>query len=126
MRTERATMYGLLQVTRESFREAVEYGHDLEEQMDILRDPGDTVSEVADSSVPVYTGDLMQLAANTLSLAVDEPECGPAFDGTPTPVNIIAANVYEALTADLYEYATELKEEIEAKIEVREEAQDAE
>ena len=28
---------------------------------------------------------------------------GPAFDGSPTPVNIIAANVYERLTADLFE-----------------------
>jgi hypothetical protein len=40
----------------------------------------------------------MDLAADNIDFAVLEPEIGPAFDGTPTPVNIVAANIYEALS----------------------------
>ena len=53
---------------------------------------------IVDSAVPIYTGDLMELAANNIALASDKPELGPAFDGAPTPVNIVAANVYEHLS----------------------------
>ena len=67
-------------------------------------EPHDTIHEIADSSVPVYTYDLLQLAADNLNLAVDVPEIGPAFDGSPTPVNIIAANVFEYIEAALWEY----------------------
>jgi hypothetical protein len=53
--------------------------------------------------VPIYTGDLLRLAADNLQLATDEPELGPAFDGTPTPVNIIAANVFEHIEQELWQ-----------------------
>ncbi len=72
-------------------------------------EPHDVIAEIADSSVPVYTYDLMQLAANNISLAVDEPELGPAFDGSPTPVNIIAANIYEAITEGLWDAWREIE-----------------
>ena len=65
-------------------------------------EPHDAIHEIADSSVPVYTGDLLRLAAENLQLATEEPECGPAFDGSPTPVNIIAANVYAHLETTLW------------------------
>ena len=68
----------------------------------------DTVFEVADSHVPIYTYDLLMLAADQLTLATDEPELGPAFDGSPTPTNIIAANVFERIEQDLHEYWQEL------------------
>jgi hypothetical protein len=70
----------------------------------------DVIHEIADSSVPVYTSQLLDLAAEDNCLATDEPELGPAFDGTPTPVNIIAANVYERLTEVLWEAWHELDE----------------
>jgi hypothetical protein len=60
--------------------------------------PEDTLTEMADAWVPIYTSDLMDLAADNIDFAVLEPEIGPAFDGTPTPVNIVAANIYEALS----------------------------
>ena len=66
-------------------------------------EPHDVIHEIADSSVPVYTGELMELAAQDNNLATDAPEIGPAFDGSLTPVNIIAANVYEAITAHLWD-----------------------
>ncbi len=69
-------------------------------------DPVDNgvLHEFADGAVPVYNYDLLQLAAELDNgLALTEPEAGPAFDGTPTPINIIAANVYEAVEAELHE-----------------------
>lgn len=66
-------------------------------------EPHDVIHEIADSSVPVYTSDLLALANENNALATDEPELGPAFDGMSTPVNIIAANVYEAVEAALCE-----------------------
>ena len=65
-------------------------------------EPHDAIFEIADNAVPIYTGDLLRLAAENLQLATDEPELGPAFDGKPTPVNIIAANVFEHVEAALW------------------------
>ena len=59
--------------------------------------------EFADGAVPVYNADLLDLAAGNNELALTAPEIGPAFDGTPTPINIIAANVYETVEAELHE-----------------------
>ena len=106
---EKETMWHRIKMVRECVHEYKEYG-DLNE---------DSLFEIADSCVPVYTSDLMELAADDLSLAVDEPELGPAFDGSPTPVNIIAANVFEKLYA-------EAREEYNKVMEAKEEAEDEE
>src|SRR4051794_33982168 len=66
-------------------------------------EPNDVIHEIADGSVPVYTSDLLRLAAESNELATVTPELGPAFDGSPTPVNIIAANVFEAIEVVLWE-----------------------
>lgn len=80
-------------------------------------EPHDQIHAIADSSVPVYTHQLLQLAADNCHLATDEPELGPAngcnFDGTPSPVNIIAANVYEHIEAALWEAWREMEDETE-------------
>ena len=68
-----------------------------------------TVSTTADSNGRwvtrvVYHGELLELAAGDLAtdgVGVVAPEMGPAFDGTPTATNIIAANVYERLSEAL-------------------------
>ena len=65
-------------------------------------EPHDVIHEIADGAVPVYTSDLLALACEDNALATDTPELGPAFDGSPTPVNIIAANVFEAIEAALW------------------------
>lgn len=104
--------------TRESLLESLQYEIDqdkietfcdLESSIEIA----DIISETADSAVPVYYSELLDLAADNNNLATDEPELGPAsgwaFDGTNCPVNIIAANIYEALTADLWDYWSELE-----------------
>lgn len=101
-----------MQTLNEIIRDACK---SLREDYDIadVTEPHDIIHEIADSSVPVYTYDLLQLAANHLELAVDTPELGPAFDGEPTPVNIIAANVFEAITEGLWEEWREIEEERE-------------
>jgi len=63
--------------------------------------PEDMVHEIADSSVPVYTYQLAQIASEEVALFTDEPELGPAFDGSPTPSNIVAANIYERVSQEL-------------------------
>ena len=77
-------------------------------------DIDECISEVADSSVPVYTTDIRDIGSSNLDMATLEPELGPAFDGSPTPSNIIAANIYEHVQQALYEYKDELEAEIEA------------
>ena len=75
-----------------------------------------SLHEIVDSAVPLHTSDLMELAAEHIALAVNEPELGPAFDGAPTPVNIVAANVYEYLMDKANdEWQTILDERAEAE-----------
>ena len=100
------TLYDLTQIAIEDLMTWIEDNPDDDE-------PHDAMHEIADSSVPVYTYDLLQFAGNNLNLAVDTPELGPAFDGTPTPVNIIAANVYEYIEAALWDKWREIEDERE-------------
>ena len=105
------TMYAVLEDARQDLKERFtdlvadekpRSAADLEALSDRLGH--DTVFEVADSNVPIYTYDLLTLAADELALATEEPELGPAFDGSPTPTNIIAANVFERIEQELAEY----------------------
>jgi hypothetical protein len=72
-------------------------------------EPHDVIHEIADAAVPVYTSDLLALACQDNALATDTPELGPAFDGSPTPVNVIAANVFEAIEAALWDAWAEIE-----------------
>ncbi len=94
----------LLKDSRDDFDEAIDY-FDEQERADFFEqdEPHDLIFERADSMVPIYTADLMQLAADNVYLAVEEPELGPAFDGSPTPVNIVAANVFTAIEEAMFE-----------------------
>lgn len=74
---------------------------------------GDFITEQADQTVPCYTADLLEAAAHNVDLASREPDCGPAFDGTPTPVNIIAANYYELLEEAMWEEVDRIIRETE-------------
>jgi len=86
----------------------------LKTEYDLLdtQDPYDYIAEVADGSVPVYYYDLAQYGANNLDLATEVPELGPAFDGEPTAVNIIAANIYEAVSNHLHGELDDILEEL--------------
>lgn len=75
----------------------------------------DQISEIADSSTPCYHGELLDLAAENNFLATDEPEI-IAFDGSPTPINCIAGNVYCHIEQELHSYWRDtLKDEMKEK-----------
>jgi len=66
-------------------------------------EPHDVIFEIADSNVPIYTADILELGGNHWELMTEVPELGPAFDGAPTPLNIIAANIFEAIEQACWE-----------------------
>ena len=74
--------------------------------------PTDLIHEVADGSVPVYYSELIEYGYCNRDLMHDVPELGPAFDGEPTPMNIIAANVYEAVSNHLHQELDDILEEL--------------
>jgi len=73
--------------------------------------PEDMVHEIADSSVPVYTFELAQVAQSSLDVMLHENELPPAFDGSPTVTNLIATAIYELVQEELYEKLYELQQE---------------
>ena len=75
--------------------------------------PEDAITDFVDSAVPIYNSELLKLAANDTALACDEPDIGPAFDGSPTPVNIIAANVYERLSEVAHGWLHDAESEVQ-------------
>lgn len=75
--------------------------------------PHDMISEIADSSCPIYTSTILQLAANNIQLATEESELG----GT-TPLEIISQNIYCALEAAQWEWWRENKEELEEECQI--------
>ena len=97
------SLYEIIQAAKEELRER--FSPDEPYRSDL-------VHEIADSSVPVYNHELITLAYNDMNLAVDTPELGPAFDGSPTPCNIIAANIYEAIASELYQFLYKLEQEV--------------
>ncbi len=96
---------------------------DLQERMTELgcqssdeNDVSDLIHEVADSWVPIYYSQLIEVASHNLWVATSEPELWPAFDGSPTPVNIIATNIYESIIEALREQVNgheELQQQVE-------------
>ena len=99
----------LYEIVKDARQELREWAKDNKDETE----PHDAIHEIADSSVPVYTSDLLQLAADNLELATAKPELGPAFDGSPTPVNIVAANIFEAIEAGVWEEWQEIESERE-------------
>jgi len=89
-------------------------------------EPHDRIFEIADSYVPVYNYDLLQWASENLDFAVDKPELGPAFDGSPTPINIIAANIFEYIESELWEYWHNERDNILEELEESEDDDDNE
>ena len=120
MRTDRMT--SVLSDAEETLHEYLEthcegYHYESEDWEDTLDEIinfecSDWIHEIADSSVPIYTAELLECAMEDLGLATTEPEIGPAFGGEPTAVNIIAANIYEDICNHLYEVEQKLKRKV--------------
>jgi hypothetical protein len=103
--TKENTIEYLIELAKESLGE-----YDME-----INDISDVIHEIADSCVPVYTIDILEVGSNDHRLMLDIPEIGPAFDGMPTPVNIIAANIFERIVSAMWEYWDEIKYDVESK-----------
>jgi len=73
-----------------------------------------SLSEIVDRAVPVYNSELLQLAADNNRLATAEPPVRWCLDGTPTPINLITANIYEHLSEIAWGTFAEEREAIEA------------
>lgn len=103
------TLSGLKEDAVDSFKEYI-FGLDFQELLDLCQqdDPQDIISETADSSVPVYTSEILETAANSIELALEECDLG----GT-TPIEIITGNIYCALEAAQWEWWRDNKDEIE-------------
>jgi len=86
---------------------------ELQQQWQQSEYPEDQIHEITDSACLMSNYDYLQLAAANTSLALDEPECGPAFDGTPTPINVICANLYELISGELHQHLYELQSELD-------------
>ena len=94
-----------------------EYNNEAEDWQDTLDELSnfeceDWIHEIADSSVPVYTYDIMECAMEDMSLATYVPEIGPAFDGSQTAANIVAANIYEKVCNHLYDMEQSIKRKV--------------
>jgi len=78
-----------------------------EELKDSFKDaeyPTDLIHQIADSACLMPNYSYLKLACDNMHLALDEPECGAAFSGEPTPINIIVANLYEAISNELHQH----------------------
>lgn len=70
------------------------------------------VTEIVDGAVPIHYYDLTRLA--TLSeIYHHENELPPAFDGSATPINVIACAIYEVLMEIAWETIESYLEELE-------------
>jgi len=76
--------------------------HELSDELGI--EIYDIIHSCADENVPLHRSDLMDLAREYPDLMTDEPELGPAFGGEPTPINLLAANVFEWIVEGLNEW----------------------
>ena len=102
---KRWTLYDRIKNAREEMREYLEDDSD--------GDVGTWAHEIADTSTPLYTTEILATVQDDFRLATAEPELGPAFDGSPTPANIIAANIYERIYDAVMEEARTFEQEKE-------------
>jgi len=86
---------------------------ELAEQFDSeIQYPEDLCSEIADSSVPIYSHELAELASDP-EIFHHENELGPAFTGEATLNNITATAVYELVSNAVFQHLYELQSEME-------------
>lgn len=67
----------------------------------------DSIHECADSGVPVYTADIIDVFRSDSHLWYEAPDSG--FEGCESVTAAMSVMIYEAITAALYEYANELE-----------------
>ena len=80
----------------EDLEERIKWCQENEEDIEI----DDTIPEVADNNIPIYTYDLLQYASNNFDLI----EPNDLVGDNPDVIKIIQCNIYEILTEELYNY----------------------
>ena len=63
----------------------------------------DLLCEIANSRVPIYTSDILEVALNDLRLAYDTPEY-LGSNCKASPISMIQSNIYEHLISKLSEW----------------------
>jgi hypothetical protein len=63
----------------------------------------DLIHEIADSHVPIYYSQVLEVARSDLWLVTTQPELWPAF-WTASPVHFLMTNIYEYLSEELAEW----------------------
>lgn len=103
------TLYGLKEDAVDNFKDYV-LGLNLQDLLDFCQqdEPHDIISEMADGSCPVYTSEILEVAACNIELATEPSEIRQ--DGTP--IEIITDNIYSALTQACHEWFNDNKDEI--------------
>jgi len=83
---------------------------DLQERLEYLQEdePTERFSEIADGQVPVYTADSMGIASEDTNISMEKSD----LCENGTPLEIINANIYEAIQAELWDYWRNEKDEI--------------
>lgn len=116
-KTPEQELWDLKKMVKEEVREAID--NYIEENPDMDRDTVEgnindngTIDEITDSSVPVYTSDIMELGSLG-EVYGHENELPPAFDGTPTPSNIVATSIYEILNEEAWEEVHDYLDKLE-------------
>ena len=66
----------------------------------------DVVWEIVDGCCPIYTWEIMEIGS-VFDICLRDIELGPAFDGSPCPLNYTATAIYEHLTELAHDYLDE-------------------
>ena len=93
------TLYELEQGALEEFQSKFfegEWDTDDDEASDII-------SEIADSRIPIFTYQVLEVAISDLWLAYDSPEIY-GWSCKISPLQLIQANIYEHLQSKLFEW----------------------
>ncbi len=97
------TIHKLVQSALEDFKEG------LKQEKWVTEDyVSDLIHEIADTNVPIYNDELLEVALSNLWLACSESELWPAF-WKATPVNLLMSNIYEYIRDELFDRYTESK-----------------
>lgn len=99
------TIHELVEWAKEELKTRIEDG-DCNDENSI----SDSISEIADSFVPVYNRKIVEVALSDIYLFNCEPNLWPAF-WKASPLNYLISNIYEYISEELYERYNEYQTE---------------
>ncbi len=99
---------------REAIREYIEENPDIDNGREIIQNINDDgrIHEIVDGAVPIYSQEILDVGRDS-EIYGHANELPPAFDGEPTPINIIATSIYEVLDETAWEEINDVVKELE-------------